>query len=62
MRRHPLCHVSGLSYDVVEIFGHPVLPVHPKWSGSYWFGELAVPALSSVRPIDVHVQCTFNCT
>ena len=27
-------HVSGLSYDVVEIFlfGHPVLPVHPKWS------------------------------
>ena len=36
-------------------FSHPVHPVHPKWSGSYWFGELAVPALSSVRPVDVHV-------
>ena len=22
-------HVSGLSGDIVEIFGHPVLPVHP---------------------------------
>ena len=31
-------------------------PVHPKWSVSYWFGELAVPALSSVHPVDVHVQ------
>ena len=30
----PTPHVSGLSYDVVEIFlfGHPVLPVHPKGS------------------------------
>ena len=36
-------------------FSHPVHPVHPKWSGSYWFGELAVPALSSVCPVDVHV-------
>ena len=30
----PTPHVSGLSYDVVEIFlfGNPVLPVHPKRS------------------------------
>ena len=30
----PTPHVSGLSYDSVEIFlfGHPVLPVHPEWS------------------------------
>ena len=30
----PTPHVSGLSYDRVEIFlfGHPVLPVHPKGS------------------------------
>ena len=26
----PTPHVSGLSYDVVEIFGHPVLPSTPR--------------------------------
>ena len=64
----PTPHVSGLSYDVVEIFllfGNPVLPVHPN--GLAAFGSECnpaairpepkhVPALSSVRPIDVHVQ------
>ena len=30
----PTPHVSGLSGDIVEIFGHPVHPVHPKGSAA----------------------------
>ena len=27
----PTPHVSRLSSDWLKVFGHPVLPVHPKW-------------------------------
>ena len=61
----PTPHVSGLSYAVVDFFfGHRVLPVHPN--GLAAMGSECnpaairpepkhVPALSSVRPVDVHV-------
>ena len=59
-------HVSGLSYDVVEIFlflATLCSPSTPRgrqllvWSASLQpkARALHVPALSSVRPVDVHV-------
>ena len=59
----PTPHVSGLSGDIVEIFGHPVLPSTPRgqqllvWSASLQpkARALHVPALSSVHPIDVYM-------
>ncbi len=73
----PTPHVSGLSYDSVEIFlfGHPVLPSTPlvgisrcastprrhtvevsASQGPQQASRLLFNALSSVRPINVHVQ------